>query len=112
MTCVFCISNVVLFTLPTTGSGKGRGNQYIQFVMVLYCKCRPTASNHQLSHLRPHRPQRWEPRVLPLYHHGPPGDNVKTAVKNNPKGEGVEKFQNSKAFFYGTVIYVMDMIFT
>ena len=36
----------------TTGSWKGRGNQYIQFVMVLYCKL-PMASNYQLSHLRP-----------------------------------------------------------
>ena len=35
----------------TTGSWKGRGNQYIQFVRVLYCKL-PTASNYQLSHLR------------------------------------------------------------
>ena len=33
--------------------------------------CRPTASNYQLSHLRPcrePRPQRWEGRVLPHYH--------------------------------------------
>ena len=36
----------------TTGSWKGRGNQYIQFVRVLYCKL-PT--NYQLSHLRPCR---------------------------------------------------------
>ena len=33
-----------------TGSRKGRGNQYIQLVKVLYC--RPTASNYQLFHLR------------------------------------------------------------
>ena len=36
----------------TTGSWNGRGNQYIQFVRVLYCKL-STASNYQLSHLRP-----------------------------------------------------------
>ena len=37
----------------TTGSWKGRGNQFIQFVRVLYCKL-PTngLSNYQLSHLR------------------------------------------------------------
>ena len=40
----------------TTGSWKGRGNQYTQFVRVLYCKL-PTASNYQLSHLR----LCWEP---------------------------------------------------
>ena len=37
----------------TTGSWKGRGNQYIQFVRVLYCKL-PT-NGKQLSHLRPCR---------------------------------------------------------
>ena len=38
-------------------SRKGRGNQYIQLVKVLYCTvhCRPMASNYQLSHLRPCR---------------------------------------------------------
>ena len=62
----------------TAGSWKGRGNQYIQFVRVLYCKL-PTntmTSNYQLSHLRPcrepkPRPQRLEARVLPLCHRGP-----------------------------------------
>ena len=37
-----------------TGSWKGRGNQYIELVKVLYCKL-PTdekASNYQLSHSR------------------------------------------------------------
>ena len=36
--------------------------------------CQPTASNYQLSHLRPYReprPQRWEARVLPLCHRLP-----------------------------------------
>ena len=60
----------------TTGSWKGRGNQYIQLVSR-FCtvNCRPTASNYQLSHLRPC----WEPnpglrggrQVLPLCHRGP-----------------------------------------
>ena len=44
----------------TTGSWKGRGNQYIQLVKVLFCKL-PTKL----------RSQRWEARVLPLCHHGP-----------------------------------------
>ena len=58
------------------GSWKGRGNQYIQFVRVLYCKL-PTNSK-QLSAfpleampgIKP-QPQRWDARVLPLCHHGP-----------------------------------------
>ena len=39
----------------TTGSWKGRGNQYIQFIRVVYCKLQPTATNYQLSHLRQRR---------------------------------------------------------
>ena len=35
----------------TTGSWKGRGNQYIQLGFCTV-NCRPTASNYQLSHLR------------------------------------------------------------
>ena len=49
----------------TTGSWKGRGNQYIQFVRVLYCKL-PT-NGKQLPAFPPEavpgikpRPQRWE----------------------------------------------------
>ena len=43
----------------TTGSWKGGGNQYIQLVCQGFCtvNCRPTASNYQLSHLRPCREQ-------------------------------------------------------
>ena len=60
----------------TTGSWKGRQNQYIQFVRVLYCKL--TTNGKQLpafpleavSGIEP-RPQRWEARVLPLCHRGP-----------------------------------------
>ena len=59
-----------------THSWKGRGNQYIQLVKVLYCKL-PT-NGKQLSAFplevspgaKP-RSQRWEARVLPLCHHGP-----------------------------------------
>ena len=61
----------------TTGSWKGRGNQYIQFVRVLYCNL-PTNSKQlpafpleAVPGTEP-RPQRWEVRVLPLCHHGPP----------------------------------------
>ena len=57
----------------TTGSWKDRGNQYIEFARVLYCRL-PT-NGKQLPHkaltgIEP-RPQRWEARVLPLCHHGP-----------------------------------------
>ena len=60
----------------TTGSWKGRGNQYIQFVRVLYCKL--LTNGKQLpafplqagTGIKP-RPQRWEARVLPLCHRGP-----------------------------------------
>ena len=60
----------------TTGRYKGRGNQYIQFARVLYCKL-PT-NNKQLpafpleamTGIEP-RLQRWEARVLPLCHRGP-----------------------------------------
>ena len=60
----------------TTGSWKGRGNQYIQFARVLYCKL-PTNGKQlpafPLKAMRgiEHRPQRWEARVLPLCHRGP-----------------------------------------
>ena len=58
------------------GSWKGRGNQYLQFVRVLYCKL-PTNGKHlpafpleAVPGIEP-RPQRWEVRVLPLCHRGP-----------------------------------------
>ena len=60
----------------TMGSWKGRGNQYIQFVRVLYCKLPtngkqlPTFPLEAVTGTEP-RPQRWEARVLPFYHHGP-----------------------------------------
>ena len=60
----------------TTGSWKGRGNQYIQFVRVLYCKLLtngkqlPAFPLEAVPGTEP-RPQRWEARVLLLCHHGP-----------------------------------------
>ena len=60
----------------TTGSWKGRGNQYIQFVRVLYCKLLtngkqlPAFPLEAVPGIEP-RPQRWEAGVLPLCHHGP-----------------------------------------
>ena len=52
------------------GSWKGRGNQYIEFARVLYCKL-PTNSKQlpafpleAMTGIKP-RPQRWEARVLP-----------------------------------------------
>ena len=60
----------------TTCSWKGRGNQYIQFVRVLYCKL-PTNGKQlpafPLKAMPGTEPQlqRWKARVLPLCHHGP-----------------------------------------
>ena len=60
----------------TTGSWKGRGNQYNKFVRVLYCtlptngKQLPPFPLEAVSGIEP-RLQRWEARVLPLCHHGP-----------------------------------------
>ena len=55
----------------TTGSWKGRGNQYIQFARAVYCKL-PTNGKQlpafplkAMTGMDP-RPQRWEARVLPL----------------------------------------------
>ena len=58
------------------GSWKGRGNQYIQFVRVLYCKLPTNGKQLPAFPLEAVpgtelRPQRWEARVLPLCHHGP-----------------------------------------
>ena len=59
-----------------TGSWKGRGNQYIEFVRVLYCKLPtngkqlPAFPLEAVTGIEP-RPQRWEARVLPLSHCGP-----------------------------------------
>ena len=59
----------------TTGSWKGRGNQYIEFARVVYCKL-PTNGKQlpafplkAITGIEP-RPQRWEARVLPLSHRG------------------------------------------
>ena len=60
----------------TTGSWKGRGNQYIQFVRVVYCKLLtngkqlPAFPLEAVPGTEPW-PQRWEARVLPLCHRGP-----------------------------------------
>ena len=60
----------------TMGSWKGRGNQCIQFVRVLYCKLPtngkqlPAFPLEAVPGIEP-RPQRWEARVLPLCHRGP-----------------------------------------
>ena len=60
----------------TIGSWKGRGNQYIEFARVPYCKLPtngkqlPAFLHKALTGIEP-RPQRWEARVLPLCHRGP-----------------------------------------
>ena len=58
------------------GSWKGRENQYIQFVRVLYCKLPTNGKQLPAFPLETvlgieTRPQRWEARVLPLCHRGP-----------------------------------------
>ena len=59
-----------------TGSWKGRGNQHIQFVRVLYYKLPtnvkqlPTFPLEAVLGTEPW-PQRWEARVLPLCRRGP-----------------------------------------
>ena len=64
------------------GSWKGRGNQYIQFVRVLYCKLPtngkqlPAFPLEAMLGIEP-RPQRWEARVLPLCRRGPPKSSLK-----------------------------------
>ena len=58
------------------GSWWGRGNQYIQFVRILYCKLvtngkqLPAFPLEAMPETEP-RAQRWEARVLPLCHCGP-----------------------------------------
>ena len=60
----------------TTGSWKGRGNQYIQFIRGLYCKLPtngkqlPAFPLEAMAGIEP-RPQRWEARVLPLCYRVP-----------------------------------------
>ena len=61
----------------TTGSWKGRGHQYIQFVRVMYCKLPPNGKQLPAFPLKvmlgtEPLPQRWEARVLPLCHCAPP----------------------------------------
>ena len=66
-----------------TGSWKGRGNQYIEFVRVLYCKLPtngkqlPAFPLEAVTEIEP-RPQRWEARVLPLCHRGPLYNTIMT----------------------------------
>ena len=60
----------------TTGSQKGRGNQYIEFVRDLYCKLPtngkqlPAFPLEAVLETEP-QPQMWEATVLPLCHRGP-----------------------------------------
>ena len=55
---------------------KGRGNQYIQFIRVLYCKLPTNAKQLPAFPLEAMPgtepwPQRWEAKVLLLCHRGP-----------------------------------------
>ena len=88
----------------TMDSWKGRGNQYILLVKVLYCKL-PTSIKElpvfpleAVPETEP-QPQRWEARVLPLCHHGP----YIFCITSNTKCE-VPTFSN---WPYGAYIFVI-----
>ena len=80
MNCIYLFGVLCRFQHCTghimTGSWKGRGNQYIQFVRALYCKLPingkqlPAFPLEAVPGIEPW-PQRWEARVLPLCHRGP-----------------------------------------
>ena len=81
----------------TTGSWKGRGNQYIEFARVVYCKL-PTNGKQlpafplkAVTGIEP-RPQRWEARVLPLCHRGPCNQRE---VEEANFGKPIRKFRTS-----------------
>ena len=62
----------------TAASWKGRENQYIEFVAVLYCKLPTNGKQLPAFPLEAVpgiklQPQRWEATVLPLSHRGPSG---------------------------------------
>ena len=62
-------------------SWKGRGNQYIQYIRVLYCKLPTNGKQLPAFPLEAvpgseSRPQRWEARMLPLCHRGPLSDRT------------------------------------
>ena len=83
----------------TTGSWKGRGNQYIQFVRVLYCKLStngkqlPAFPLEAVPGIEP-QPQRWEARVLPLCHCGPRDPDVMLPQRRINFLSIVSKFNN------------------
>ena len=73
----------------TTCSWKGRGNQYIQFIRVMYCKLPTNGKQLPAFPLKAMpgtepRSQRWEARVLSLCHCAPLPFKVgnKTKVNN------------------------------
>ena len=79
------------------GSWKGRGNQYIQFVRVLYCKLPtngkqlPAFPLEAVPGIEP-QPQRWEVRVLPLCHCGTSRESEMIDLnfsRSRPKGVSV-----------------------
>ena len=70
----------------TTGSWKGRGNQYIQLVKVLYCKLPTNGKQLPAFPLEAGPgtdpwPQRWEARVLTLCHRGPLLYHIEVFIK-------------------------------
>ena len=103
----------------TTDSWKGRGNQYIQFVRVLYCKLPtngkqlPAFPLEAVPGIEP-RPQRWEARVLPLCHRGPlkTCSSLTLVIEGGHKTptmkfEGETKYPNQTTGSFSSVIYIM-----
>ena len=106
----------------TTGTWKGRGNQYIQFVRVLYCKLPtngkqlPAFPLEAVPGTEP-RPQRWEARVLPHCHHDPlplsiPLKNTCSTCRGKhspPTGKGVVSWMNNPSPSYLPLFLVYRM---
>ena len=80
----------------TTGSWNGRGNQYIEFSRVLYCKLPtngkqlPAFPHKAFTGIEP-QPQRWEARVLPLCHCGPFHISISTQPVYEYQGQPLGK---------------------
>ena len=88
---------------------KGRGNKYIQFVRVVYCKLPtngkqlPAFPHEAVPGIEP-RPQRWEARVLPLCHRGPFQIMFKTLhtyiSQSHIRGDSISPIKTPKCSFF------------
>ena len=96
----------------TTSSWKGRGNQYIQLVKVLYCKLPtngkqlPVFPLESVPGTEP-RPLRWEARVLPLCHRGPFEIIQSYKVGTLKTKVHVKHFANQSNYLFNDYLYVL-----